>query len=169
MIEREQDLTRQANRLIGSAIPRTEDLRFLRGAGEYVADVSRAGQLHAFILRSGMAHGRIRHIDATTARALPGVHAVITVSDLPRPMPSVDIRLQPMPSLVPFHQPVLANGVVRYAGEPVAVVLAESAALAEDAAGLIDLEIEALPPVTNIESRAAGIRSSIPGMAAISR
>jgi len=147
---------RAGNRLIGSAIPRTEDLRFVRGAGEYVADVSRAGQLHAFILRSGMAHGRIRHIDATRALALPGVHAVITASDLPQPMPSVDIRLQPMPSLVPFHQPVLANGVVRYAGEPVAVVLAESAALAEDAAGVIDLEIDALPPVTNIESSRGG-------------
>jgi aerobic carbon-monoxide dehydrogenase large subunit len=144
------------NRLIGSAIPRTEDLRFVRGAGEYVADVSREGQLHAFILRGGVAHGRIRRISADRALAMPGVHAVISASDLPQPIPSVDIRLQPMPSLVAFHQPVLAHNVLRYVGEPVAVLLAETAALAEDAAGLVDVEIEALPPVTNIEASRRG-------------
>ncbi len=138
---------RTTNRLIGSPIARVEDLRFLRGRGEYIDDVTREGQLHAFILRSPVAHGRIRAVDTRTARNLPGVHAIITASDLPRPMPSVNIRLQPLPSLVPFHQPVLAHDKVRYVGEPIAVVLADSAALAEDAAGAIELDIEPLAVV----------------------
>ena len=138
---------RTTNRLIGSPVPRVEDLRFLRGRGEYIDDVARAGQLYAVIKRSPIAHGRLRAIDKSPALRMAGVHAVITAADLPRPIPSVNIRLQPMPSLVPFHQPVLANDKVRYVGEPVAVVLAESAALAEDAADSLDLDIEPLPVV----------------------
>jgi carbon-monoxide dehydrogenase large subunit len=138
---------RTTNRLIGSPIARVEDLRFLRGDGEYIDDVVRDNQLCAFILRSPIAHGRIKGIDTGAALDLPGVHAVITASDLPRPMPAVNIRLQPLPSLVPFHQPVLAHEKVRYVGEPIAVVLAATAALAEDAAGAIGLDIEPLPVV----------------------
>ena len=147
---------RTTNRLIGSAIPRVEDLRFLRGAGEFVADIAREGQLHAFILRSAIAHGRIRRIDTQNALRMPGVDAVVTASDLPQPIATVDIRLQPMPSLVPFHQPVLAQHVVRYTGEPLAVVLADSAALAEDAAAAVDVEFEALPPVIAIDDSRLG-------------
>ena len=147
---------RSTNRLIGSPIPRTEDLRFVRGKGEYVADISRAEQLHAFILRSTFAHGRLKRISVQPALKIPGVHAVIVASDLPHPIPSVDIRLQPMPSLVPFHQPVLAGEVVRYAGEPIAVLLADSAAVAEDAAAAVAVEIEALPAVTGIEESRGG-------------
>jgi len=138
---------RTTNRLIGSPVARVEDLRFLRGRGQYIDDVVREGQLYAFILRSPVAHGRISSIDTSAALRLPGVHAAIAAADLPRPIPAVNIRLQPMPSLVPFHQPVLAHDKVRYVGEPVAVVLADSAALAEDAAGLIDLEIEPFPAI----------------------
>ena len=144
------------NRLIGSAIPRTEDLRFVRGAGEYVADVSHEGQLHAFILRSPVAHGRIKTWNVDRAMQLPGVHAVLRASDLPQPLPTVDIRLQPMPSLTPFHQPVLAQDIVRYTGEPIAVILADTAAIAEDSAAAIDVEIEALPAVTGIEASRSG-------------
>lgn len=140
---------RATNRLIGSPLPRVEDLRFLRGRGEYIDDIRREGQLCAFILRSPIAHGRIKRIDVQPALGLSGVHAVITAADLPRPIPSVNIRLQPMPSLVPFQQPVLAHDKVRYVGEPIAVVLANSAALAEDAAGLIGLNIEPLPAVVD--------------------
>jgi carbon-monoxide dehydrogenase large subunit len=124
-------------------------LRFLRGRGEYVDDIRREGQLCAFILRSPIAHGRINAIGTARARSIPGVHAVMTASDLPRPIPTVNIRLQPMPSLVPFHQPVLASEKVRYVGEPIAVVLADSMALAEDAAGAVDLDIEPLPAITD--------------------
>jgi len=146
---------RTTNRLIGSPVERVEDLRFLRGRGEYVDDITRENQLYAFILRSPIAHGEIKHLGVSRALALSGVHAVITAADLPRPIPTVDIRLQPLPSLIPFHQPVLAEQRVRYVGEPVAVVLAGSAAIAEDAAGLIDLEIVASAAVTDLDASCA--------------
>jgi len=134
---------------------RVEDLRFLRGCGEYIDDVVREGQLHAFVLRSPIAHGRIRSIDAKPALCMPGVHAVITAADLPRPIPTVNIRLQPMPSLVPFHQPVLAAEKVRYVGEPLALVLAENAALAEDAAGAVEVDIEPIAVVIDRDASRA--------------
>ncbi len=140
---------RTTNRLIGSPIERVEDLRFLRGRGEYIDDVARPDQLYAVVLRSPIAHGRIKNIDTSAARAVPGVHSVILATDIGNPVPTVNIRLQPMPQLVPFQQPVMAHDKVRYVGEPMALVLADSAGIAEDAAGLIDLDIEELPAVTD--------------------
>ena len=70
------------NRYIGSPVERVEDFRFLRGRGEYVGDLVREGMLHAVILRSPVAHGRIRRIDISTARGIPGVHAVITAAHI---------------------------------------------------------------------------------------
>ena len=122
------------NRHIGSPVERVEDLRFLRGRGEYIDDVEKEGQLYAVVLRSQIAHGRIRSIDTKPALRMPGVHSVITAADIGSPVPTVNIRLQPMPSLVPFQQPVMAHGKVRYVGEPIALVLADSVAMAEDAA-----------------------------------
>jgi carbon-monoxide dehydrogenase large subunit len=144
------------NRYIGSPVERFEDLRFLRGRGEYVDDLERPGLLHAHIVRSPIAHGRIRRVDANAAMALPGVHAVITAADLGEPVPRIPIRLQPMPSLVPFHQPALAGQKVRYVGEPIAVVLADSPALAEDGADAVVLDIEPLPAVTDRQAAARG-------------
>ncbi len=118
---------RTTNRLIGSAIPRTEDLRFVRGAGEYVDDVSREGQLHAYHPAQPMS--RMAGSEAGTSNTRCESRAYMrscSAPDLPRPIPTVNIRLQPMPSLVPFHQPVLAETTVRYVGEPIAVVLADS-------------------------------------------
>jgi carbon-monoxide dehydrogenase large subunit len=143
------------NSFIGSPIERREDLRFLRGRGEYVDDVTRSGLLHAAILRSSVAHGRLRSIDAKAALALPGVRAVITAKDLlaatdiGNRVPRVPMRLQPLPDFLPFGQPVIAESKVRYVGEAIALVLADSAGLAEDALGLIEVDIEALPPVAD--------------------
>ena len=69
------------NRYIGSPVERVEDLRFLRGRGEFVGDLRRPGMLHAAILRSPIAHGRLRPADASAARTMPGVHAVITAAE----------------------------------------------------------------------------------------
>ncbi len=135
------------NRHIGSPVERVEDLRFLRGRGEYIDDVVKDGQLYAVVLRSQIAHGRIRSIDTKPALRMAGVHSIITAGDLGSPVPTVTIRLQPMPSLVPFQQPVMAHGKVRYVGEPLALVLAQSVALAEDAAAAIEIEIDALPAI----------------------
>lgn len=135
------------NSYIGQPIERTEDLRFLRGRGTYVADVNRPDQLYAVILRSSVAHGRIRSIDASRALQLPGVRHVVTGADFGATVPRIPLRLQPLPQLEPFHQPVLADGKVRYVGEPIAIVLADTAAIAEDALEHIDLDIETLPAI----------------------
>src|SRR5262245_28789922 len=100
---------RTVNSFIGSPIERLEDLRFLRGRGEYVDDLSRAEVLHAAVLRSSHAHGRIRSIDVSRALRLPGVHAVITAKDLGDRIPTVPMRLQPLPDFEPFAQPVMAH------------------------------------------------------------
>src|SRR5262249_37726839 len=124
---------RRLNTFIGSPLERVEDWRFLRGRGQYVDDLAREGTWHAAIVRSAHAHGRLRAIDARAALAMPGVRAVITAADvvreLGRPVPTIPFR-RPLPELVPFAQPAIAHEKVRYVGEPVAVVLAESAATA---------------------------------------
>ena len=141
-----------ANVYIGRPIERVEDLRVLRGRGRFVDDLSREGVLRAAILRSPVAHGRIRSIDVTAACALPGVHAVITAADIGRPLPRIPIRFLGDPSMTPFLQPVLADGRVRYVGEPIALVVADSAAIAEDAADLVELDIEPLPAIVDREA-----------------
>ncbi len=145
-----------ANALIGSPIERVEDPRFLRGRGQYVADINRDGQLHAVVCRSAVAHGRLRGIDAAAALQVPGVHAVITARDLGPAVPVIPLRLQPLPELAPFRQPMLAGEKIRYVGEPLAVIAADSPAVAEDALELIDVDIEALPAVTSRSDAEAG-------------
>jgi carbon-monoxide dehydrogenase large subunit len=134
---------------------RREDLRFLRGRGEYVDDVAAMpGLLYAVILRSSVAHGRLVSIDASAALKMDGVHAVITAKDMPNGPPIVPMRLQPLPEFKPFEQPVIAHDKVRYVGEPIAVVLAASVALAEDALESIAVEIEDLIPVADWQTAA---------------
>jgi carbon-monoxide dehydrogenase large subunit len=137
------------NTLVGQAIERTEDLRFLTGKGTFADDYEPAGILHAAIVRSSVAHGRIRKIDATAAVRMAGVHAVITAADIGDVIPTIPLRLAPIEGLDKYLQPVIAHGKVRYAGEPVAVVVADSRALAEDALEHIDVDIEALDPVAD--------------------
>ena len=136
------------NRLIGSPIERVEDLRFLRGRGQFVDDVPREGVLHAVILRSSIAHGRIRGIDAAAALKRPGVRAVFTAADIGA-IPVITMRQELLPEYAHYQQPVIAHQKVRYVGEPVAVVVADSAALAEDALDAISLDIESLPAVAD--------------------
>ena len=143
------DSARQPNIYVGRPVERIEDLRFLRGRGEFVDDLSVDGLLHASILRSAVAHGRIRQIDAAAARKSPGVHAVITAAEIGAQVPSIPVRLWPLPELAVYGQPVIAQSKVRYVGEPLAVVIAESPALAEDAAGAIEIAFDMLPAVTN--------------------
>ena len=149
------DQKRRTNVFIGSAIERVEDLRLLRGRGQFVDDLARENLLHAVILRSAVAHGRIRSIDTAAARERPGVHAIITAADLGATMPTIPLRQDSSPPFAPFEQPVIAHDKVRYVGEPIAVVLAESAAAAEDALDAIAVDIEPLPAVaTSTAARA---------------
>ena len=139
---------------VGQPIERLEDFRFVRGRGQYVDDLARNDMLHAAILRSAVAHGRIRTIDVSRAKKVPGVHAVIIAADLGNPIPLVPMRLQPMPEFEAFGQPVMARDKVRYVGEALAMVLADSAGIAEDALSAIEVDIAPLPAIATWQSAA---------------
>jgi carbon-monoxide dehydrogenase large subunit len=134
--------------LVGHPVERMEDARFLSGSGLFVDDLERDGMLHAAILRSSIAHADIVGIDASAALRMPGVHAVITAADIGGEIPVIPLRLAPLPEFEPFRQPVIAVDKVRYVGEPIAVVVADSRAIAEDALEAIDVQFAALSAVT---------------------
>ena len=143
------------NRYIGSPVERIEDPRFLRGRGQFVGDLKRESMLHAGILRSPVAHGLLAAVDASAALAIAGVYAVITAKDIGA-VPRIPLRLLSLSGTERFLQPVIAVDRVRYVGEPVAVVLAESPALAEDGVGAVALDIEQLPPVPDRHASGRG-------------
>jgi aerobic carbon-monoxide dehydrogenase large subunit len=145
-----------SNAYIGSPIDRIEDLRLLAGAGTYVGDLKPDNLLHAVILRSPIAHGRIRKIEAKAARSLPGVAAVITAAEIGE-VPIIPVRQHGKPEGEPYRQPVIASEKVRYVGEPVAVIVALEQCIAEDAAELIELEIDELPALATHEIAAADL------------
>jgi len=149
------DRARPANAFVGSPIERIEDLRFLRGRGQYVDDLSAPGLLHAVVVRSPVAHGRIHRIDCTAALARPGVHAVITAAAIGN-VPTIPLRQEQLEIFRPFEQPVIAVGKVRYVGEPVAIVVADAAAAAEDAAETVAIDIEELPVVADCGAPESG-------------
>ncbi len=146
----------------GAAVPRREDPRLLRGEGRYVDDVKLPGALHAAFLRSPHAHARLRSLRTDRAAALPGVHRVFAHDDLARwlaPLPlfgavppglaaRVEVAMRQAP------QPAMVREVTRHVGEIVAMVVAESRAVAEDACELIDAEWEPLPPVVDMVAAA---------------
>src|SRR6059036_2516920 len=127
---------------IGHSVERKEDDRFIRGAGNYVDDVTLSGMLHMELLRSPYAHARIRSIDTSRATALPGVVAVVTGELM------AQHKLAWMPTLSGDTQAVLVTDKVRYQGQEVAAVVAETAYIAKDALELIDVDYEPLPAVT---------------------
>jgi carbon-monoxide dehydrogenase large subunit len=148
--------------LIGARIPRKEDYRFLTGAGQYTDDVTLPNQTYAAFVRSPHAHARIKGIRTDGARRAPGVLAVYTGEDvaaaklgtLPCGWLITDVNGQPMKE-PPY--PVLAQGKVRFVGERVAVVIAETAAQARDAAELVEVDYEPLAAVTDAsKARAPG-------------
>ena len=139
---------------VGAPIERVEDLRLLRGEGRYVDDQHTEGMLHAAIVRSIVAHGVIRSIGTSTALAMPGVRAIYTAQDVADggEVPVILLRVGSFPQIEPYGQPVIATGKVRYLGEPLAIVVADSAELAEDAADAVAPEIDPLPAVIDRES-----------------
>jgi CO/xanthine dehydrogenase Mo-binding subunit len=126
---------------VGQSIPRLEARDKVTGRAEYVYNLSVPGMLYGRIVRSTVAHGRIRGIDTRAAQQQPGVHRVLTAEDI--------VKLIPDPYYGPaFHdQPILALEKVRHVGEPVAVVLAADPHVAEAAAGLVEADYEELPAV----------------------
>ena len=136
---------------IGQSVERLEDPPLVAGRGEFAGDINFAHQLHMRIARSAHAHGRIVAIDTEAARALPGVFAVWTAADT-ADVPPIDFREGSIPALDPYRQPILAKDFVRYVGEPIAAVFAADPYIAEDAADLVAVEIEELPPVLDAET-----------------
>ena len=138
---------------VGQPVPRKEDPVLLRGEGRYTDDLNLPGQLHAIIVRSRVAHGVLRGIDAAAARGMPGVHGVYVAADLKgagiKPMqvnvagPNHDGSPTPKPVQWP-----LAEGKVRYVGDPIAVVVADTVQIARDAAEAVVAHIDPLPAVT---------------------
>ena len=133
--------------LIGRSMPRKEDRPLLTGSAAFADDLHRPGALHAAIVRSPLAHAAIRRIDAGPALAVEGVELVLTAADLPAGGVRIPIRLFAQPGLERYLQSPLAEGVVRYAGEPVAMIVAASRYLAEDAAELVEIDYEPLEVV----------------------
>ena len=133
---------------------RREDRPLLTGAGRYVDDIRLPGMLHLALVRSPHAHARIRTVDAAGAIALSGVSAVITAADLEAPVPRIAVRPTP-PDLDALSHPLLADGITRYVGEPVAAVLAGDRYEAEDAVDRVRVEYEILPAVSDVETAIA--------------
>jgi len=142
----------------GASVPRREDPRLLRGEGRFVDDIKLSGMLHAAFVRSPHAHARIRAIRTEPARRLPGVAHVYTIADLtrwlaPLPLfgavpPGLAARIQVTMRQVP--QSAMCGDTARHVGEIVAMVLARSRAIAEDACELVEVDYEPLPPVTDM-------------------
>ncbi len=132
----------EAPKFIGSPIKRREDPRLIQGLASYVDDIRLPGTLHLSIVRSPFGRAAIRKIDTTRALEAPGVVAVYTAADIGNKVGPVPVAGLVPDAKVPV-QPVLAETHVKFAGEPVAVVVAESANGASDAAALIDVDYDA--------------------------
>jgi aerobic carbon-monoxide dehydrogenase large subunit len=144
-------------RHFGAPMKRLEDEALLRGAGRFVDDIDLPGAWHAAFVRSPHAHARISAIDTKAARALPGVHAVLTYHDMPQCLRENRIPLRvPNAAIREPRMPwPLVRDEVAQAGEGVAVVLADSRYIAEDAAALVDVAYELLPPVSDCRAAVA--------------
>jgi aerobic carbon-monoxide dehydrogenase large subunit len=140
------DVSLDGRSFIGRSLRRIEDRPLLEGKGSFVADCNWPGQLHMCVVRSPVAFGRIRAIDAAEAASLDGVVAIWSIADLDT-LPPIDFRQMGLERLAPYRQFVLARDYVRYVGEPVAVVFAVDPYIAEDAADLVFCDIEQLEPL----------------------
>lgn len=136
--------------VIGSALKRHEDIRLIRGKGQYTDDMKIPGMVYASMVRSPYAHARIVAVDTAEARRVPGVQAVFTGRDLKDEVGMVPTAwIPPDSDMKMTPHPALAYDLVRYAGDAVAVVIADTPYIAQDAADLVRVEYDAMPVVTN--------------------
>jgi len=145
--------------MIGARVKRREDGRLLTGRGGYVDDVMRSHMLHAAIVRSPHAHAAIRGIDASAAAGVPGFVRCFTAADIGT-RPPIPVRMGSPDGFTPYLQPPIVATVARYAGEPVAVVLATNRYAAEDAADAVRVDFEPLPAVGSAD---AALEAGAPG------
>jgi CO/xanthine dehydrogenase Mo-binding subunit len=139
---------------IGQGVRRREDARFLTGRGRYVTDLPLASALHLAIVRSPHAHARIAGVDTAAARGRPGVRGVFVLGDLPELRGALPPPVVPAVPVQPHRQSALADAVARFAGEPVAVVVADDPYRASDAADVVRVDYEPLPAVVDPEQAA---------------
>src|SRR5438132_11413996 len=139
------------SRVIGRSVPRLEDPPLVTGRGRFVGDLGFPHQLHLRVVRSPYPHAVLRRVDTTAALAAPGVAAVWTGADI-ADLPPIDFRDPAGEGLRPYRQPLLVQDTLRYIGEPVAAVFATDPYLAEDAADLITIEADELPPLLDAEA-----------------
>ncbi|MGB8501390.1 xanthine dehydrogenase family protein molybdopterin-binding subunit, partial [Mycobacterium sp.] len=161
-------------KVFGETIKRTEDPRFLRGNAKFVADIDLPGMLHMAILRSPHGHALVKRIDPSAALKVPGVVRVVTADDLGDMMPlpcvwvpgGVESHFPPHPTGLPASNPVLSKDKVRYIGDAIAAVVAETRAQAHDALDAIHVDYELLPVVTTpkeaIEDGAPQLHEAVP-------
>ncbi len=139
------------NSYIGKSVPRPDAHRLLQGRGKFVDDIQLPRMLHAAFVRSPISHGRIESVDISAAKALPGVSAVFTGADLVDQVEPYVGVLSHLAGLRSAPQMPLAVDVARWTGEPVAMVVASSRAIAEDAVALVELEMSELEAATDME------------------
>ena len=154
LLFRSDDSHAIAGSMIGASHHRLGGDRLAAGAGRFVADVRAPGMLHAVVLRSRHAHARLVGIDAKRALELPGVRAVLTAADVPEAA-VIPNRVGAPPGTERYLQPAIARGVVRYVGEPVALVVADDRYVAEDALELIDVVYDPLPVCATVAAALA--------------
>ncbi|MEX0665113.1 MAG: xanthine dehydrogenase family protein molybdopterin-binding subunit [Acidimicrobiia bacterium] len=155
MTQTDVRVTEQTKGGIGDRVRRVEDERFLTGQGQYLGDLRRPDLKHIGILRSPIAHARIRNVDVSNALGLPGVIAAFTGDELAEFARPFSHLLPMIPTLQQIQWHALAIGKVRYVGEPVAAVVADSRYIAEDALELVEVDFEELPPVVDTEAALA--------------
>jgi carbon-monoxide dehydrogenase large subunit len=149
--------------MIGESHPRLGGDRLVAGAGQFVADVGAPGLVQAAVVRSRHAHARLVSIDTKRARELPGVHAVLTAADVPAGA-IIPNRVPAPAGAERYLQPAIARDVVRYVGEPIALVVADDRYVAEDALALVDVLYEPLSACASVgDSLAPGAPRLFPG------
>lgn len=137
-------------KVIGTRPVRPDGVDKVTGRAKYGADIAMAGMLHGAILRSPIAHGVIKRIDTSKAEALAGVHGVLTFGDMPKLGSAILDLGEGLFDLADVQRNVLASDKVLYVGHAIAAVAADTAAIAQEAAALIEVELDELPPVLNV-------------------
>lgn len=148
-------------KLVGASVTRKEDGPLLRGQGKFAADINFPNQLYMRVVRSTYAHGDIVSVNLQPALDIPGVVAAWSFKDVAE-IPPIDFRLTRLEQLAAYRQTILAKDRVRYVGDPVAVVFAENAYLAEDAAEYVEVEIDELPVILDADGEIGEFRNGLP-------
>ena len=161
MTDRSPQRQAEANvvlRQVGKPLERTDAEGKATGRTLFAGDYVMPGMLHARVLRSEIASGRLKRLDASKARALPGVHCVLTTEELPDRLAATDMPGQTGQKRAATDRQILVREIIRHRGEPLALIAAETPAIADKALDLIDYEIEPVPGVYDTVAALEGLK-----------